>query len=97
MKEKIIMNSLLEEREQLERILSDKKQDPHQLEKRIVVWANDLLLSASTENEPGQVQLIPYPEAIDVIRSPDPGEPKHQVIGNGTSNIRRSGKHQKIG
>lgn len=95
----IIENSLLEGREALERILSDKKQDPLQLEDRIITWANDLLLAAS-QDEPGRLQLIPYPDQTgDQVKEDPPVEPEgeYQVIGSGNSNIRRSVKHQKIG
>ena len=79
--EKIIMNSLLEEREALEQILFDCRDascriiSTTQLEEDIIDWANNLLLLAS-ENEPGQVNLVPK-KAPRVIETP------HQHLGAG--------------
>lgn len=92
------MISLLEEREQLERILSDKKQDPLQLEDRIITWANDMLLAAYYD-EPGQVQLIPHPDqAGDQVKVDPPveSEGEYQSIGGGTGRISKDGPHQKF-
>lgn len=92
------MNSLLEEREQLERILADKSQDHLQLESRIIAWANDLLMAAS-ENEPGQIQLVPHPDRSgDKVKDPpaDPQGSDHQTIGDGSSKIVQDGPHQKF-
>jgi len=96
--EPIIENSLLEAREQLELILSDKKQDSLQMEDRIITWANDMLMAA-TRNEPGQVRLVPPPDRNnDQVKEDPPVEPQgeYQIIGSGTSNIPRSGKHQRF-
>lgn len=80
--EKIIMTTLREERDQLEMILTDPDHDFHdeRLE-RIINWANDLLMNAS-ENEPGQVNLIPLPvEQEEPKKENQRGE--HQSIGSG--------------
>lgn len=57
--EPIIMNSLLEEREALERIIDDQGNlSNRELKERIIDWANDLLLAAG-DSEPGLLELIP--------------------------------------
>jgi len=99
MEEPIIMNSLLEQREQLRRILADKKQDPVQLEEEIIIWVNNLLLAAATENEPGQVQLVPLPDRTgDQVKEDPPADSQvdYQHLGGGTSRIIQSGSHQKL-
>lgn len=80
--DKIIMNSLLEEREQLEMILTDPDHDFHDTRlERVISWTNDLLLAAS-ENEPGEVNLIPYPEKKEVPKRKNT-DLKHQSLGSG--------------
>jgi hypothetical protein len=93
----IVMTSLLEEREQLHRILADKNQDPLQLEDRIITWANDMLTAAS-ENEPGQVQLIPLPDRTGEQVKDPPADTRgeHQSLGGGSSRIVQNGPHQKL-
>ena len=67
--DKIIMCSLHEEMEQLDRILRDPDKDfvsdpVGYLKARIAVWANDLLMNAS-ENEPGAVHILPAPPLLE--------------------------------
>ena len=93
--DKIIMNSLLEEREQLKRILTDPDvQSVANMEDRIITWANDLLMAAS-DNEPGQVNLIPFPIPVEEMSDNIVQKNKHQSLGSG-SRIRKN-KHQSLG
>ncbi len=80
--DKIIFNSLREERDQLEMILTDPDHDFHdeRLE-RVINWANDLLMNAS-DNEPGQVNLIPLPVEEEEPKKEDQ-RGNHQSIGSG--------------
>lgn len=93
--DKIIEYSLQESREQLERILADPDHDFQDTrEERIINWANDLLLGAA-DNEPGQVNLIPpLPPSEAEKPFTEEEESDHQIIGSGSSSIRRSGKRQ---
>lgn len=76
------MNSLQEEGEQLQRILTDPDHDFHNTRlDRVITWANDLLLAAS-DNEPGQVNLIPLPVDEEVPKEKDQ-KSKHQSLGSG--------------
>jgi len=79
--EPIIETSLREEAEALHRIIQEEG-NRQEMERRVVVWANDLLMAAG-ENETGQVKLLPLlaSEREDRIR-----RLPHQRIGSGPGN-----------
>lgn len=82
--DKIIETSLQEESERLRNILSGRITTyDNELETSLIDWANSLLMAAS-ENEPGQVRLLPPLPPIQrgglITKTP------HQRIGSGPSN-----------
>ena len=81
--EPIIEYSLLEEREQLHRILAEQNQDPLQLEDRLITWANDLIMG-TLQYETGQIQLVPHRDQDgDQVKEDPPADPQgeHQSLG----------------
>jgi hypothetical protein len=88
--EPIIETSLMIEAEQLKRILASSDHREIKLA-RVITWANDLLMAAS-ENEPGQVKLLPFPEVEEdeskaaEVKPPLIRKTPFQRIGTGSGN-----------